>query len=115
MFKNVFFTIDFILCIWVQSDAQTNAKVIRVVDGDTYHILKNGKIIIVRLGNVDAPESKQQFGSEATKNVSDLILGKDVVFNSFTTNLAASEFEDMYGNRVRSRLSEMFNFIAFDR
>lgn len=31
-----------------------------------------------------------------------------------TTNLSASEIEKAYGNRVRSRLRQMFNLIAFD-
>ena len=32
-----------------------------------------------------------------------------------TTNLNAEELEKLYGNRVRSRLREMFNLIAFDK
>ncbi len=32
-----------------------------------------------------------------------------------TTNLSASELEDCYGNRVRSRMRELFNLVAFDR
>lgn len=32
-----------------------------------------------------------------------------------TTNLSASELESFYGNRIRSRLRQMFNLIAFDR
>ena len=32
-----------------------------------------------------------------------------------TTNLSASELEDRYGNRVRSRMREMFNLVAFDK
>lgn len=32
-----------------------------------------------------------------------------------TTNLAASEIETYYGNRVRSRMRSMFNLIAFDK
>lgn len=32
-----------------------------------------------------------------------------------TTNLSASEIENVYGNRVRSRLREMCNLIGFDR
>lgn len=32
-----------------------------------------------------------------------------------TTNLSASELENSYGNRVRSRLRHMFNLIAFNR
>jgi len=31
-----------------------------------------------------------------------------------TTNLNAEELEDLYGNRVRSRMRELFNLIAFD-
>lgn len=32
-----------------------------------------------------------------------------------TTNLSATELEDSYGNRLRSRLREMVNLIAFDQ
>lgn len=32
-----------------------------------------------------------------------------------TTNLSASEIENVYGNRVRSRMREMFNLIAYDK
>jgi len=32
-----------------------------------------------------------------------------------TTNLSANELEDMYGNRVRSRMRQLFNLIAFDK
>ena len=32
-----------------------------------------------------------------------------------TTNLNAKELEELYGNRVRSRMRKMFNLIAFDK
>jgi energy-coupling factor transporter ATP-binding protein EcfA2 len=32
-----------------------------------------------------------------------------------TTNLSASEIEETYGNRIRSRMREMFNLIAFSK
>ena len=32
-----------------------------------------------------------------------------------TSNLSASEIEDTYGNRVRSRMREMFNLMAFNK
>ena len=32
-----------------------------------------------------------------------------------TTNLSATEIEKNYGNRVRSRLRELCNLIAYDR
>jgi hypothetical protein len=32
-----------------------------------------------------------------------------------TTNLNAKELEDRYGNRVRSRMRQMFNLLAFEQ
>lgn len=32
-----------------------------------------------------------------------------------TTNLNAQELEERYGNRVRSRMRQLFNLIAFDQ
>lgn len=35
-------------------------------------------------------------------------------YTHVTTNLSATEIEQIYGNRVRSRMREMFNLVAFD-
>jgi DNA replication protein DnaC len=43
----------------------------------------------------------------------DLFISKKVK-SHLTTNLSASELEHHYGNRVRSRLRESFNLIAFN-
>lgn len=43
----------------------------------------------------------------------DLFVAQNLITH-LTTNLSASEIEEAYGNRVRSRLREMFNLIAFD-
>lgn len=32
-----------------------------------------------------------------------------------TTNLNAQELEERYGNRVRSRMRQLFNLVAFDK
>lgn len=37
------------------------------------------------------------------------------VITHITTNLSATEIEEIYGNRVRSRMREMFNLIAFSK
>ena len=37
------------------------------------------------------------------------------VLTHITTNLSASELESMYGSRVRSRMREMFNLVAFEK
>lgn len=44
----------------------------------------------------------------------DLFISKKLQTH-ITTNLSASEIEKNYGNRVRSRLREMVNLIAFER
>lgn len=44
----------------------------------------------------------------------DLFISKRLVTH-ITTNLSATELEDAYGNRLRSRLREMVNLIGFDK
>lgn len=44
----------------------------------------------------------------------DLFIQKQLITH-ITTNLSASEIENIYGNRVRSRMREMFNLISFDK
>jgi hypothetical protein len=44
----------------------------------------------------------------------DLFLSNKTLTHA-TTNLNAQELEERYGNRVRSRLRELFNLIAFDK
>jgi len=43
----------------------------------------------------------------------DLFISKNLKTH-ITTNLSASEIEKQYGNRVRSRMRELFNLIAYD-
>lgn len=44
----------------------------------------------------------------------DLFISRKI-HTHITTNLSATEIEQIYGNRVRSRMREMFNLIAFDK
>lgn len=44
----------------------------------------------------------------------DLFVAQNLITH-LTTNLSATEIEEIYGNRVRSRFREMFNLIAFDK
>ena len=44
----------------------------------------------------------------------DLFVTRKLVTH-LTTNLSASEIETFYGNRIRSRMRELFNLIAFDK
>ena len=59
-----------------------NARVIAVMDGDTVLLLRDGKKIKVRLANIDAPESDQDFGKESRQALVDRVLKKQVHVNS---------------------------------
>lgn len=60
------------------------------------------------------------YGNECNV-MAEILLSRYDIFTSkkiqthITTNLSASEIENIYGNRVRSRMREMFNLIAYDK
>lgn len=59
--------------------ASFDGKVVRVTDGDTIVVLDSQHMQHkVRLAGIDAPESKQAFGSRSRKNLADLVFGKVV-------------------------------------
>lgn len=54
-------------------------KVVNVHDGDTVTVLdQNNKKHTIRLQGIDAPELKQEFGAASQKNLSSMVLGKQV-------------------------------------
>ena len=65
-------------------------------------------------------QSQKHFGNECNV-LAEILLSRYDLFLSkgmqthITTNLSASELESIYGNRLRSRMREMFNLIAFDK
>jgi len=52
--------------------------VTRVSDGDTITVTVGSERVVIRLYGIDAPESSQEFGLEATRALSAAILGKVV-------------------------------------
>jgi micrococcal nuclease len=63
------------------------ARVIRIIDGDTYEVLTNGQVLRVRLLGVDAPEHDQAFGQQATDSVTALLRGRLVRLQRHGTDL----------------------------
>ena len=66
----------------------------RVIDGDTYDVVldENGELVRIRLAWVDAPESDQPFGPEATGWARDALLANQIVLTPQGT--------DRYGRLV---------------
>lgn len=73
----------FLFCMSMESRAETFfAKVVWVSDGDTVKVLREdketNKVSIIRLAEIDAPETDQNYGMESKLILADLILGEKV-------------------------------------
>ncbi|TBR20722.1 YHYH domain-containing protein [bacterium] len=55
-----------------------SGQVVSVKDGDTVEVLRAGKAVRIRLAEIDAPESRQDYGTQAKKFLSSLVFGKTV-------------------------------------
>lgn len=76
-------TIAMVLMGWVLLLAQPayadfTGKVVKVADGDTITVLRDGEQIKIRLACIDAPEKAQPFGSVARQSMSKMLFGKEV-------------------------------------
>ena len=72
-------------CTVVRADF--TAKVQRVVDGDTIHVVdKAGQKFKVRLTGIDAPEQNQPYGLASTYHLRGLLLNKLVLLKSKPKN-----------------------------
>ena len=68
-------------------------KVIAVIDGDTVKVLNEKKQQYkVRLANIDAPESRQEYGTKSKQNLNNLIYGKTIF-------LDGNQY-DQYGRKI---------------
>jgi endonuclease YncB( thermonuclease family) len=84
----------FLLFVQLVSAAQTiTGRVVGVHDGDTITVLDaSKKQYKIRFAQIDAPESRQDFGQVSKQLLSDLVFGKQVTVDVETT--------DKYGRTV---------------
>jgi endonuclease YncB( thermonuclease family) len=76
-----------------------SGRVVRIADGDTITVLDASNTQHrIRLQGIDAPESKQDFGTQSKKKLSGMIFGKDVE--------VVYEKTDQYGRLVGKILLE---------
>lgn len=99
-------------------------KPTRIIAGE---FLQNGYQTILKYGNSDTTycfddlgieQTMKHFGNESNVMAEILLSRYDLlryrgIITHATTNLNANELEKLYGNRVRSRLRELFNLITF--
>lgn len=60
-----------------------NAKVIRVIDGDTVEVLMNSNKKVIRLYGIDCPEDGQEWGAIARAGLIKMIGGKDILIECY--------------------------------
>lgn len=76
MFKPLFL---FLLLSTSCFAAELRGRVTAITDGDTLKVFDGSQEVKVRLSNIDAPESKQAFGTRSKQHLADKVLGEDVV------------------------------------
>ena len=86
----IFFTNAFVIIFTLNINylrADFTAKVQRVVDGDTVHVVnKAGKKFKVRLTGIDAPEKNQPYGLASTYKLTEILINKLVLLKSKPNN-----------------------------
>jgi len=84
--------------------------------------LKGGQPVALRycFDDLGVEQNLKYFGNECNV-MAEILLSRYELFTNkkiqthITTNLSATEIETHYGNRIRSRLREMLNLIAYDK
>lgn len=116
-------------------ESQQNRFVLRSCREISFDFIKDGYNVIQKYSRNNFQKNQQivycfddlgtennlkYFGNECNV-MAEILLSRYDLFIShktvthLTTNLSASEIENAYGNRVRSRMREMLNLISFDK
>jgi len=90
-----------------------------IIDRYSKPSLHQSKVGIICFDDLGTENNLKYFGNECNVMGEILLSRYDLFINKkvkthLTTNLSASELEHFYGNRVRSRLRESFNLVAFN-
>jgi len=86
-------------CSNVSADTFPNVEVLSVGDGDTITVRENGAKTTIRLACIDAPETSQQGGKEATNYLKQLIpTGTTVGLRTVTTDRYGRTIGEIYRN-----------------
>lgn len=85
-------------CLLGAAHADLSGKVIGVLDGDTIDVLVDRKPVRVRLAQIDAPESRAEFGTRAKQALSKAVYGKVVTVKSSGS--------DRYGRTIGTVLAD---------
>lgn len=89
-------------------------KVVGVSDGDTITCLTSSNSQIkVRLNQIDAPETKQDFGTQSKKSLSDMVFGKQVVVKSTGKDRYGRTLGELYIGNTNINKQQVANGMAW--
>lgn len=89
-------------------------KVVGVHDGDTITCLtSSNNQMKVRLNQIDAPESRQAFGTQSKKSLSDMVFGKQVVVKSTGKDRYGRTLGEIYIDNVNVNKKQVANGMAW--
>ena len=60
------------------AQGEFTGEVVRVADGDTISVMRDGRAVTIRIEGVDCPEKTQDFGAKAKQFTSAKVFGKTV-------------------------------------
>lgn len=91
-----------------------DCRVVGVSDGDTLTCLASGNTQYkVRLYGIDAPESRQDFGTQAKNNLSNLVFGKNVTLNIKDTDRYGRSVAEVVVNGKSANMEQVTNGYAW--
>jgi micrococcal nuclease len=105
-------------CSNVSTDPFPNVEVLSIGDGDTITVRENGSKTTVRLACIDAPETSQQGGKEATNYLKQLIpTGTTVGLRTVTTDHYGRTIGEIYrnGDSVNLKMVKQGQAVVYDR
>ncbi len=90
--RSLVFTVLLLFCASSVFAFSFSGKVVKVSDGDTIQVMRDGKAEKIRLAGIDCPEMNQPFGQAAKRFTLDLAAHKMVTVEVETT--------DRYGRTI---------------
>ena len=105
-------------CSNLSASSYPTVEVLSIGDGDTITVRENGSKATVRLACIDAPETSQQGGKEATNYLKQLIpVGTEVGLRTVTTDQYGRTVGEIYrnGNSVNLKMVERGQAVVYDR
>lgn len=90
-----------------------HGKVVSVHDGDTLTVLVGTTQHKIRLAGIDAPESKQPFGTRSQQSLSEMTFGKNVSVDVQTKDRYGREVGTVHAGKVNTNLEQVRRGMAW--